>query len=145
MSGVAGSVAGVAAMLVLTGTSAAKSLSCVAEYEQVCRGKTCRAEAHGAAAVRFTFDPTTASGDLCTYTYCRRFVLIRYRQTEPGAKRVSGLVVSARAGSTKPASERPEVGMALSVDLKKNRFGLTDGSATGMHGWFGSCKPQQSR
>ena len=141
MNGVAGWMAAGVVMLALTGASAANSLSCVAEYEQVCRGKTCRAEVHGAAAVRFTFDPTTASGNLCTYTYCRRFVLIRYRQAEPGAMRVSDLIVSAKAGSTKPASERPEVGMVLSVDLKKNRFGLTDGSATGMHGWFGSCRP----
>jgi hypothetical protein len=115
-------------------------IRCRAEYQQICTDKRCRLDTQ-AVAVELTFDRAIGSGELCTFTYCRGFVLLRYRQAAPGGAVVSGLVVSAKSGSTKPRSERPEIGMLLTIDFASRRFGLTDGSARGMHGWFGACRP----
>ena len=113
-------------------------LSCVAAYQNSCERRQCRSEAV-TGAVRLTIDPASGRGELCTYTYCRAFVLIRYRGQNTSDV-VSGLVVSAKRGSVPPRSREPEVDMLLSVDLKRKRFGLTDGSATGLQGWFGTCR-----
>ncbi|MDH3232522.1 MAG: hypothetical protein OEQ29_03280 [Alphaproteobacteria bacterium] len=116
----------------------AAPLSCVAAYQTTCEQRVCRTEAV-TGAVRLTLDPARGRGELCTYSYCRAFVLIRYRGDNTSDV-VSGLVVSAKRGSVPPRSREPEVDMLLTVDLKKKRFGLTDGSATGLQGWFGRCR-----
>jgi len=125
--------------MLLPATVRAQQLSCVAAYEMVCAQKKCRSAAV-TGAVRLTIDPASGRGELCTYTYCRAFVLLQYRKYGRAAQTVGGLVVSAQRGSTPPRSKEPEVGMLLTVDLKTMRFGLTDGSATGVSGWFGRCK-----
>ena len=128
-----------AVSILLPAMGHAEERSCVAAYETVCAQKKCRSEPV-TGAVRLTIDPASGRGELCTYTYCRAFVLLQYRRYGSAAQTVSGLVVSAQRGSTPPQSKEPEVGMLLTVDLKAMRFGLTDGSATGVSGWFGRCK-----
>jgi hypothetical protein len=80
-------------------------------------------------------------GNLCTYTYCRDFVLVPLPgdSLDEALKKLSGFTLSERRGSTGDDLERPAIDYQLSVSEDRGRFFLGNLVGGGFTGWAGTC------
>ena len=120
------------------------NISCKATHTVVCEGAACRsegAEEVGDIYVGFELSAVSGRGNLCTYTYCRNFVLVPLpgESLDEALKRLSGFTLSERRGSTGDDLERPAIDYQLSVSEDRRRFFLGSLEGGGFAGWAGTC------
>jgi hypothetical protein len=120
------------------------NLACSATHGVTCEGAVCRAERpEEGAPIYVSFDLSTVSGrgNLCTYTYCRDFVLV----PSPGSsldetlETLSGFTLSEKRGSTGDDLERPAIDYQLSISEDRKQFFLGNLESGGFKGWAGTC------
>lgn len=135
-----------AAMMALAATQAGAGpladIRCEATHSVACGGEAC-GYSGGDGANRVGFDISTVSGrgHLCTYTYCRDFVLVPLpgQDLDAALATLSGLTLSERRGSTGDDLERPAIDYQLSVSGDRTRFVLGHLVDGGFTGWAGTC------
>lgn len=122
------------------------NIVCKATHTLGCEGATCRTE--GPAIEESDFIPVglelstvSGKGNLCTYTYCRDFVLVPLPgdSLDEALKKLSGFTLSERRGSTGDDLERPAIDYQLSVSEDRGRFVLGNLGDGGFRGWAGTC------
>jgi|SRR5688572_17386150 len=119
---------------------------CKATHMLDCEGATCRAagpEESESDSIPLGLELSTVSGrgNLCTYTYCRDFVLVPLPgdSLDEALKKLSGFTLSERRGSTGDDLERPAIDYQLSVSEDRGRFFLGNLVGGGFAGWAGTC------
>lgn len=139
----------VAAFLVLVAATVASgdepgNLECKATHTLDCEGVVCRAEGPeegDSIFVGFQLSTVSGRGNLCTYTYCRGFVLV----PSPGntldetLKTLSGFTLSEKRGSTGDDLELPAIDYQLSISEDRKQFFLGNLRGGGFGGWAGTC------
>ncbi len=139
----------VAAFLVLVAATDASgdepgNLECKATHGVDCQGVVCRAESPeegDSIFVGFELSTVSGRGNLCTYTYCRGFVLV----PSPGntldetLKTLSGFTLSDKRGSTGDDLELPAIDYQLSISEDRKQFFLGNLGGGGFRGWAGTC------
>ena len=120
------------------------NLHCKATHSVSCEGADCRSEQPEDGDVIYVgFELSTVSGrgNLCTYTYCRDFVLVPLpgESVDEALKKLSGLTLSEKRGSTGDDLERPAIDYQLSVSEDRGRFVLGNLVGGGFAGWAGTC------
>ena len=145
----------VAACLVLVAATGAsgdepRNLVCTATHMVNCEGVVCRAERPeegDSIYVGFQLSTVTGKGNLCTYTYCRAFVLV----PSPGntldetLKTLSGFTLSEKRGSTGDDLELPAIDYQLSISEDRKQFFLGNLDGGGFAGWAGTCSGNGTR
>jgi hypothetical protein len=145
----------IAPLIVLIASSATAAegpdLLCKATHTLNCEGAVCRAEGPEEPdfiPVGLQLAVISGRGNLCTYTYCRNFVLV----PAPGdtlneaLRKLSGFTLSEKSGSTGDDLERPAIDYQLSISEDQRRFVLGNLSGGGFSGWAGTCTvPRQDR
>lgn len=120
------------------------NLRCHATHSVGCEGADCRSELPedgDVIYVGFRLSPVSGKGSLCTYSYCRDFVLVPLPgdSLDEALKKLSGFTLSEKRGSTEDDLERPAIDYQLSVSEDRARFflgNLVDGAFAG---WMGTC------
>jgi len=118
------------------------NVSCQATHDISCVGPRCESEAGDSIYVGFSISSRSGAGDLCTYTYCRSFVLV----PEPGedvasaVSRLTGYTLSASRGSTEEHIGRPVIDYQLSISPEHDSFTLFGAGGGGLSGWAGTCR-----
>lgn len=120
------------------------NISCKATHTVGCEGAACRSEGPEEGAdiyVGFELSAVSGRGNLCTYTYCRDFVLVPLPgdSLDEALQKLSGFTLSARRGSTGDDLERPAMDYQLSVSEDRKRFFLGNLDGGGFTGWTGTC------
>lgn len=120
------------------------SVSCKATHTVGCEGAACsseRPEEGDNIDVGFELSTVSGRGNLCTYTYCRGFVLVPLPgdSLDEALKKLSGFTLSERRGSTGDDLERPAIDYQLSVSEDRGRFFLGNLVGGGFAGWAGTC------
>jgi hypothetical protein len=111
-------------------------IACKADRNLSCSGAGCESGQDDFLQVELTYDPSTARGSLCTFTYCREIAVM----TPPGSRdATSGLVLSAASGSTPPASEEPTLDYALTIAPDLKTFALMSFAEGRFSGYGGAC------
>ena len=123
---------------------AVTSLHCKATHGVSCEGAACRSEdpeEGGDIYVGFELSTVSGRGNLCTYTYCRDFVLVPLPgdSLDEALKKLSGFTLSEKRGSTGDDLERPAIDYQLSVSEDRGRFFLGNLDGGGFAGWAGTC------
>ena len=145
-------VAAFAVLVAATDASGAEpgNLECQATHTVSCEGVACRAEAPEEGDpiyVGFQLSTVSGRGHLCTYTYCRGFVLV----PSPGntlddtLKTLSGFTLSDKRGSTGDDLERPAVDYQLSISADRKQFFLGNLGDGGFRGWAGTCSGNEGQ
>jgi hypothetical protein len=117
------------------------AISCQATHDVSCVGPRCQVEGGEEMPVVLSISSRSGAGDLCTYTYCRSFVLV----PEPGedvasaVSRLTGYTLSASRGSTEEHIGRPVIDYQLSISPEHDSFTLFGAGGGGMSGWAGKC------
>jgi hypothetical protein len=109
-----------------------------------CEGADCRSERPeegDVIYVGFGLSTVSGRGNLCTYTYCRDFVLVPLPgdSLDEALKKLSGFTLSEKRGSTADDLERPAIDYQLSVSEDRGRFFLGNLVSGGFAGWAGTC------
>lgn len=118
------------------------SISCQATHDVSCVGPRCEAEGGDEMPVVLSISSRSGAGHLCTYTYCRSFMLV----PEPGedvasaVSRLTGYTLSASRGSTEDHIGRPVIDYQLSITPEQDSFTLFGAGGGGIRGWAGKCK-----
>ena len=120
------------------------NISCKATHTVGCEGTACSSEAPEEGDniyVGFELSTVSGRGNLCTYTYCRDFVLVPLPgdSLDEALKKLSGLTLSAKRGSTGDDLEHPAIDYQLSVSEDRARFFLGNLADGGFRGWAGTC------
>ena len=120
------------------------NLSCKATHGVGCEGAACRsdkAEKGEDIYVSFGLSTVSGRGNLCTYTYCRDFVLVPLPgdSLDEALKKLSGFTLSNSRGSTVDDLDRPAIDYQLSISEDRKRFFLGNLDAGGFVGWAGTC------
>jgi hypothetical protein len=138
--------AAAAILLLATHASAqsAATLSCSATHVVSCDGADCRSEwpeEGDTIYVGFELSTLSGRGNLCTYTYCRDFMLapLPGDSLDDALKKLSGLTLSEKRGSTGEDLERPAFDYQLSISEDRGRFVLGTLFDGGFSGWAGKC------
>lgn len=123
-------------------------LRCKATHSVGCNGADCRSERAGEGdAIHVGFELSTVSGrgNLCTYTYCRDFVLVPLPgdSLDEAMIKLRGFTFSQRRGSTGDDLERPVIDYVLSISEDRRRFLLGNLDDGGIVGWAGTCVATQ--
>lgn len=119
----------------------AYEISCQATHDMSCVGPRCVTEAGDSIHVVLSISSRSGAGELCTYTYCRSFMLA----PEPGEEvssavsRLTGYTLSASRGSTEEHIGRPAIDYQLSISPEHDSFTLFGAGGGGMSGWAGTC------
>ena len=120
------------------------NISCKATHTVGCEGGACSSEAPEEGDniyVGFELSTVSGRGNLCTYTYCRDFMLVPLPgdSLDEALKKLSGFTLSAKRGSTGDDLERPAIDYQLSVSEDRGRFFLGNLVDGGFGGWAGTC------
>ena len=120
------------------------NISCGATHGVSCEGAACRSdepEEGGDIYVGFELSTVSGRGDLCTYTYCRDFVLVPLPgdSLDDALNKLSGFTLSEKRGSTGDDLERPAIDYLLSISEDRGRFFLGNLVDGGFVGWAGTC------
>ena len=120
------------------------NIRCKATHTLGCEGATCRTEGpeeSGSIYVGLELSTVSGRGNLCTYTYCRDFVLVPLPgdSLDEALKKLSGFTLSERRGSTGDDLERPAIDYQLSVSEDRRQFFLGNLVGGGFAGWAGTC------
>lgn len=120
------------------------NISCQATHMVGCEGADCRSERPeegDVIYVGFGLSTVSGRGNLCTYTYCRDFVLVPLPgdSLDEALKKLSGFTLSEKRGSTGDDLERPAIDYQLSVSEDRGRFFLGNLVGGGFAGWAGTC------
>jgi hypothetical protein len=116
-------------------------VSCQATHDVSCIGPRCEVEGGEERPVVLSISSRSGMGELCTYTYCRSFVLV----PEPGedvssaVERLTGYTLSDSRGSTEEHIGRPAIDYQLSISPEHDSFTLFGAGGGGMSGWAGKC------
>jgi hypothetical protein len=140
----------IASMILLMAVQASaeplESLRCTATHTPDCKGATCRTEEPAievpdSVPVSLELSQVSGRGNLCTYTYCRDFVLVPLPgdSLDDALETLSGLTLSERRGSTGDDLESPEIDYQLSISQDRKRFFLGNLVDGGFSGWAGTC------
>ncbi|MEZ6030215.1 MAG: hypothetical protein R3C46_10750 [Hyphomonadaceae bacterium] len=117
-------------------------ISCKATHEVSCIGPRCDVGDEQDLPVVLSISSRSGAGELCTYTYCRSFMLM----PEPGEEissavaRLTGFTLSESRGSTEEHIGRPSIDFQLSVSPDHATFTLFGAGGGGMSGWAGACE-----
>lgn len=117
------------------------TISCQATHDISCVGPRCESEAGDSIYVGLTISSRSGAGEMCTYTYCRSFVLV----PEPGegvssaVARLTGYTLSSSSGSTEEHIGRSAIDYQLSISDDHKSFTLFGAGGGGMSGWAGAC------
>ena len=139
-----------ASLILLIATQASAepgvTLSCKATHSVGCEGTVCGSEKPEEGAdifVGFGLSTVSGRGNLCTYTYCRDFVLVPLPgdSLDEALKKLSGFTLSESRGSAVDDLERPAVDYQLSISEDRKRFFLGNLLDGGFAGWAGTCAP----
>jgi hypothetical protein len=119
-------------------------IRCQATHTVGCEGADChseRPEEGDVIYVGFDLSPVSGRGNLCTYTYCRDFVLVPLPgdSLDQALKKLSGFTLSEKRGSTGDDLERPAIDYQLSISEDRGRFFLGNLDGGGFGGWAGTC------
>jgi hypothetical protein len=122
----------------------AVTIVCKATQSVGCEGADCRSERPEDGDVIYVgFELSTVSGrgNLCTYTYCRDFVLVPLPgdSLDEALKKLRGFTLSEKRGSTGDDLVRPAIDYQLSVSEDRGRFFLGNLDGGGFAGWAGTC------
>lgn len=120
------------------------NISCTATHTVSCEGAACRSEEPEEGNdiyVGFQLSTVSGRGNLCTYTYCRDFVLVPLPgdSLDEALKKLSGFTLSDSRGSMVDELERPAIDYQLSVSEDRGRFFLGNLADGGFGGWAGTC------
>lgn len=134
-------------LLIAAHASAAQpvvNISCKATHGVSCEGAACRSEDPEEGDdiyVGFGLSTVSGKGNLCTYTYCRDFVLVPLpgESLDEALKKLSGFTLSESRGSTIDDLERPAIDYQLSISEDRGRFFLGNLLDGGFVGWVGTC------
>jgi len=120
-------------------------VSCQATHEISCDDAgNCVSEAGDTIHVNFRYTPTTRTGDLCTYTYCRGFELLAQPTAAGQASPPdSGFTLSEHSGSTEEYQNVPVVDYQLSLNENRTQFVLLNVERGVSGGWAGACTPAE--
>jgi hypothetical protein len=135
------------AILGLGGAAAAQdeitrsNLSCRATHHVECRGGACRSEADDSIQVTVDVALESGVGNICTYTYCRAFMLTPApgETVDEAVARWTGFTLSTSRGSTEEHIGRPAIDYQLSLSEDRSRFFLGGAGDGGFGGWTGAC------
>lgn len=121
--------------------AARTNLSCRATHHVECRGGTCRSEADDNIHVTVDVVLESGVGSICTYTYCRDFMLTPApgETVDEAMARWTGFTLSASRGSTEEHIGRPAIDYQLSLSEDRARFFLGGADNGGFGGWAGAC------
>lgn len=122
-------------------TPGAPPLSCKASRAFSCDAAGCETTMEG-DGVHVQLDLKTAEGKgyLCTFSYCRSFTLMGWRDRP----KATGLVWSSASGSVPPLDRQPIYDFTLSVAENWQSFslvGTADGKVSGYSGACGAPTP----
>lgn len=125
------------------GSAAQDLLNCRATHSVSCMGAECKNEADEQLHVTLTLKTASGAGELCTFTYCRDFMLLPApgRTMEQTVTDWTGYTLSTRRGSVGEDAEHPAVDFQLSLSKDRARFMLGNLADGGFSGWSGTCGP----
>ena len=120
------------------------NIRCTATHTVGCEGATCRSERPeegDSIYVGLELSTVSGRGNICTYTYCRDFVLVPLPgdSLDEALKKLSGFTLSESRGSTVDDLERPAIDYQLSVSEDRGRFVLGNLGDGGFVGCAGTC------
>lgn len=139
-----------AAGLVIAGAAAAqdadapaRDLSCRATHEVSCDAGACASTASESVHVGVSVALASGVGNICTFTYCRDFMLVPNPGDTVGeaVERWTGFTLSESRGSTEEHIGRPAIDYQLSISDDRTRFVLGGVGNGGFTGWAGVCTP----
>jgi hypothetical protein len=121
----------------------AYDLHCRATHEISCSAASCDSEAGDSIHVGVSLALASGRGNICTYTYCRDFMLVPNPGDTVGeaVSRWTGFTLSESRGSTEEHIGRPAIDYQLSVSEDRTRFVLGGAENGGFGGWAGVCRP----
>jgi hypothetical protein len=118
-------------------------ITCRATHEISCSAALCESTPGDSIYVGVSLVTTQGVGNICTYTYCREFVLVPNpgETVEQAMERWTGFTLSESRGSTEEHIGRPAIDYQLSISQDRTRFVLGGAENGGFGGWAGSCEP----
>lgn len=116
-------------------------IACQASHEVACVGPSCETTGGEALPVTVSLSTRSGAGELCTYTYCRAFVLVPAPGEDMSGAigRMTGYTLSASRGSTSSDIGRPVIDYQLSISAGRDSFMLFGAGEGGISGWAGQC------
>lgn len=124
----------------------AYDLFCRATHEISCGAQACRRVAGDSIYVNVNVVLASGVGDICTYTYCRDFMLTPAPgdTVEQAVSRWTGFTLSESRGSTEEHIGRPVIDYQLSISEDHRRFVLGGAGDGEFSGWAGTCGPNRA-
>ena len=118
-------------------------LECRATHNISCNAGACGSEAGDSIHVEVSVVLASGAGNICTYTYCRDFMLVPNPGDTVGeaVERWTGFTLSESRGSTEEHIGRPAIDYQLSIAEDRTRFVLGGARNGGFGGWAGTCRP----
>lgn len=118
-------------------------LHCRATHNISCNAGACGREAGDSIHVEVSVVLASGAGNICTYTYCRDFMLVPNPGDTVGeaVERWTGFTLSESRGSTEEHIGRPAIDYQLSISEDRTRFVLGGARNGGFGGWAGTCRP----
>lgn len=122
-------------------------LYCRATHEISCNAGECSRTAGDSIYVGLSIITASGKGSMCTYTYCRDFMLVPNPGETVNAAVGSwtGFTLSESRGSTEEHIGRPAIDYQVSISEDRTRFVLGGAENGGFGGWAGSCSPNPPR
>ncbi len=122
----------------------AYDLHCRATHEISCDAGECSSTPGESIHVGVSIVSASGAGNICTYTYCRDFMLVPIPGDTVGeaVERWTGFTLSTSRGSTEEHIGRPVIDYQLSISEDRTRFVLGGANDGGFGGWAGSCAPR---
>jgi hypothetical protein len=119
-------------------------LYCRATHEISCNAGECTRTAGDSIYVGVSIVSASGVGNICTYTYCRDFMLVPQpgETVEQAVGRWTGFTLSTSRGSTDENIDRPVIDYQLSISADRTRFVLGAAENGGFGGWAGACGPR---
>ena len=129
--------------LLTTSSAHAAGIACRAERDLFCDLKGCASDAGDGFYVTVSYDPAANGGDLCTFTYCRDFTLLRLpgSSTKP-EDGLLGATRSSASGSMEEQQNTPALDYLLWIAPDHTRFVLFGQGDNLASGWAGACRPR---
>ncbi|MBI1188688.1 MAG: hypothetical protein GC206_15375 [Alphaproteobacteria bacterium] len=122
------------------------NLSCRATHQVECRGGVCQSEADDFIQVTVNVVLESGAGNICTYTYCRDFMLTPApgETVDEAVARWTGFTLSTSRGSTEEHIGRPAIDYQLSLSEDRTQFFLGGANDGGFGGWTGACTAESA-
>lgn len=122
----------------------AYDLVCTATHGIECQGASCSSEAAekgDSIFVGLSIATASGVGNLCTYTYCRDFMLVPQpgNTLEQAVSEWTGFTLSTKRGSTGEDLYSPSFDYQLSISEDRKAFFLGNLGNGGFVGWAGTC------